>query len=557
MVKEKVILDSVSGDVAPGQFLAIMGPSGAGKTSLLNVLADKYPGKGIRQTSGEVLLNGSNVKDLPYKFITAFVPQEDILIETLTVKETLMFSANLSLKLSKEEKEGRVERALNELGLVTCKDNLIGGIFKRGVSGGEKKRASIGYELITDPAVLFLDEPTTGLDAYTALLLIQLLRRLAKGEQSRTVIATIHQPTSEIYVELDQLSLMSAGKTIYQGGAMEAVAYFTNIGYPCNRNYNPSDHLMNVLCDDSPNFPEPLAERIKTLSELRLKNAEPAQSVENKELKPYPQASAFMKYRTLVWRAAMNYLRAPLLLKSKIMKLTVMGLILCSTFWQLGTDEQSLQDRQGALFMVSILLFMDALFSSLNTFQFNKALFVREYSGRKYNTFTYFSSLVSVYVPLDLVFGIIFVTSIYFIIGFNDHAKNFFKFIGICALLILSGILFGNFVSIVTPTIDISLILVQGVNLPMISCAGLVVNFEDIPDWFFIKYISPFRYSYEAIYKNEYDNLSGMDSDLRDEAVDRMNFQDSFNDAAAYLCAIVGVLLIVNAVFLRVVNRHL
>jgi ABC-type multidrug transport system ATPase subunit len=553
-VKDKVILNCVSGDVLPGQFLAIMGPSGAGKTSMLNVLADKFPGKGIVQTDGVVLLNGKNVKGLPYKFITAFVPQEDILMETLTVRETIEFSANLSLRLNTDEKRARVDTILQDLGLVGCKDNIIGGIFKRGVSGGQKKRASIGYELITDPSVLFLDEPTTGLDAYTALLLVQLLHKLASS-QNRTVVATIHQPTSEIFIELDQLCLMSAGRTVYQGGARAAVEYFENLGYPCKKSYNPSDHLMNVLCDDTGVFTEPLATRIETLAE-HMTRKENTESCVLADVTPYPQASHLAKYQYLVWRTFINYMRAPLLLKSKIIKQFVMGIIVCAVFWQLDNTEQSVQDRNGALFQVSIMLFMDSLFTNLGTFQFNKALFSREYSGRKYNTFTYYCTMLSCFVPLDLFFNFFFVSVTYFIIGFNGHAENFFKFVGITSLLTLSGLFYGNFVSIVTPSLDISLVFVQAVNIPMISCAGLVVNADDIPDWYFIKYFSPFRYAYEAVFRNEYDNLD-MSSELKNGAIDRMNFPDSFNEAAGYLCAIIASLIILNAVLLRVANRHL
>jgi ABC-type multidrug transport system ATPase subunit len=553
-VKDKVILNSVSGDVLPGQFLAIMGPSGAGKTSMLNVLADKFLGKGIAQTTGVVLLNGKNVKELPYKFITAFVPQEDILIETLTVKETIEFSANLSLRLSSDEKQAQVDTILQDLNLVSCQDNTIGGIFKRGVSGGQKKRVSIGYELITDPSVLFLDEPTTGLDAYTALLLVQLLNRLARS-QIRTVIATIHQPTSEIFAKLDQLCLMSAGRTVYQGGALAAVEYFESFGYPCKKNYNPSDHIMKVLCDDTGVFTEPLATRIKTLAEHTALR-ENAQSREFTDVMPYPQATPLAKYRCLMWRSLTNYVRAPLLLKSKIIKLFVMGFLACATFWQLDNDEQSLQDRQGALFQVSMLLYFDSLFTNVGTFQLDKALFIREYSGRKYNTFTYYCSMLSVFVPLDLFFNVFFVAATYFIIGFNNHAENFFKFVGITSLLTLSSLLFSNLASILTPNLEITLLFVQALSIPMVACGGLVVNVQDIPDWFFIKYISPFGYGFEAIYQNEYDNID-MNSALRDQAVDRMNFANSFNEAAAYLCAIVGSMLILNVVLIRVMNRHL
>lgn len=131
------------------------------------------------------------------------------------------------------------------LGLTKCKDTYIGNNLIRGVSGGEKKRTSIGVELLINPSLIYLDEPTTGLDSTTALHLIRLLNGLAKA--GRTVISTIHQPSSEIFLEFDKLMLMVDGNVVYNGGAMDSIAYFRSIGMAVPIHSNPLDHYMKLM----------------------------------------------------------------------------------------------------------------------------------------------------------------------------------------------------------------------------------------------------------------------------------------------------------------------
>eukprot|EP00741_Cyanophora_paradoxa_P023432 tig00021582_g22636.t1 len=212
--QDKPILREVSGDVQPGHLLAIMGPSGGGKTSLLNVLAGRA---GTSKTlTGEILLNG-RPRDKYFKRIAGYVLQDDVLRSTLTVKETLMFAAELRLpeEMGRTAKEKKVMAVIQELGLTKVVDTRIGDALKRGISGGERKRVSIGCELLTSPMILFLDEPTSGLDSTAALTLMQTLLRLAK--HGRTVVTTIHQPRSNIFALFDKLILMSQGRVVYAG----------------------------------------------------------------------------------------------------------------------------------------------------------------------------------------------------------------------------------------------------------------------------------------------------------------------------------------------------
>ncbi|XP_075635929.1 ABC transporter G family member 15-like [Castanea sativa] len=240
------LLDGLSGYAEPGRIMAIMGPSGSGKSTLLDSLAGRLSGKVV--VTGNVLLNGKK-RRLDYG-VLAYVTQEDILLGTLTVRETLTYSANLRLPTSMtiEEVNGIVEGTIIEMGLQECADRLIGNWHLRGISGGEKKRLSIALEILTRPCLLFLDEPTSGLDSASAFFVVQTLRNIA--HDGRTVIASIHQPSSEVFALFDDLFLLSGGQTVYFGPANLAIEFFANAGFPCPSQRNPSDHFLRCINSD-------------------------------------------------------------------------------------------------------------------------------------------------------------------------------------------------------------------------------------------------------------------------------------------------------------------
>jgi ABC-type multidrug transport system ATPase subunit len=211
-VSGKSILSNVNGYVEPGQMLAVMGPSGAGKSSLLDILSRKHK-RGI--ATGSILINGASPTRRQFKRLTGFVDQDDSLMGTLTVRETLTYAALMRLprKMPLKAKQRRVEDVIQELGISKIADSQIGIPGQRGISGGEKRRVSIGKELVTSPSLLFLDEPTSGLDAYNAGVVMDCLKRLAH-EGKRTIIVTIHQPRSNIFKMFDSLMLLSGGQTV-------------------------------------------------------------------------------------------------------------------------------------------------------------------------------------------------------------------------------------------------------------------------------------------------------------------------------------------------------
>ncbi|KAK1932434.1 ABC transporter G family member 9 [Phytophthora citrophthora] len=213
----KVILNNVSGSAKPGELLVIMGPSGAGKSSLLDCISGRNSG-----VEGDILLNGQPWTKAT-KRMASYVMQGDLFYETLTVKEHLLFQARLRMgkTYSKEQYTKRVDEVMEELGLMKCRDTLIGGESLRGISGGERKRLSFATEILTNPSILFADEPTSGLDSFMAETVIKQLQQIARD--GRTVLATIHQPSSEVFAIFDQLYLLSDGSPVYQGKASQSV----------------------------------------------------------------------------------------------------------------------------------------------------------------------------------------------------------------------------------------------------------------------------------------------------------------------------------------------
>ncbi|KAH9317173.1 hypothetical protein KI387_018942 [Taxus chinensis] len=240
------VLHGLTGYAEPGYIMAIMGPSGSGKSTLLDTLAGRLSKNCLQ--SGEVLVNGRK-RTLSYGTV-AYVTQEDTLIGTLTVRESIHYSAHLRLpdKMPREEKMAIVESTIMEMGLQECADTPIGNWHMRGLSGGEKRRVSIAIEILMRPRLLFLDEPTSGLDSASAFFVTQTVRNLARD--GRTVIASIHQPSSEVFALFDYLCLLSGGHTVYFGEASSAHEFFDQAGFPCPPRRNPSDHFIRCINSD-------------------------------------------------------------------------------------------------------------------------------------------------------------------------------------------------------------------------------------------------------------------------------------------------------------------
>ena len=241
----KTILNGISGSASPGEILALMGPSGSGKTSALDVLSGRSS-----YDSGVITLDTEIVTERVMKKMkkrVAYVKQSDLFFEHLTVRDQLTYTAFLRLPSTwkKERKVVEVERIIGVLRLDKCADTPISQI-----SGGEKKRVNIGSELLTDPSIILLDEPTSGLDSTSAVALMQILHNLAKDE-GKTIITSIHQPSSAVFFGFDKLMLLADGNVVYFGTPEGSLEHVKELGLDCPAGYNAADHMMDLLVVDS------------------------------------------------------------------------------------------------------------------------------------------------------------------------------------------------------------------------------------------------------------------------------------------------------------------
>ncbi|KAK2968180.1 hypothetical protein RJ640_018273 [Escallonia rubra] len=243
--KGKHLLRCVTGRVMPGRITAVMGPSGAGKTTFLSALAGKAVGCTM---TGLILINGKAESIRCYKKIIGFVPQDDVVHGNLTVEENLWFSARcrLSADLPKPDRVLIVERVIESLGLQTVRNSIVGTVEKRGISGGQRKRVNVGLEMVMEPSLLILDEPTSGLDSASSQLLLQALRREAL--EGVNICMVVHQPSYTLFKMFDDMILLAKGGLIvYHGSVRNAEEYFAGLGINVPERVNPPDHFIDIL----------------------------------------------------------------------------------------------------------------------------------------------------------------------------------------------------------------------------------------------------------------------------------------------------------------------
>ncbi|KAK8490959.1 hypothetical protein V6N11_041868 [Hibiscus sabdariffa] len=456
--EERDILNGISGAVNPGEVLALMGPSGSGKTTLLNLLG----GRLIQSTvGGSVTYN-----DQPYsKFLKSrigFVTQDDVLFPHLTVKETLTYAARLRLPrvLTKQQKEKRAIDVIYELGLERCQDTMIGGSFVRGVSGGERKRVCIGNEIIINPSLLFLDEPTSGLDSTTALRTIQTLQDIA--EVGKTVITTIHQPSSRLFHKFDKLILLGKGSSLYFGKASEAMVYFSSIGCSPLIAMNPAEFLLDLANGNITGIsvPSELEDKVQMgNSEVETGNGKPppavvheylveayesrvAESEKRKLMAPLPLdeelkskvssskrqwgASWWQQYCILFCRGIrerrhdyFSWLRITQVLSTAI----ILGLL----WWQSDSKTaRGRQDQAGLLFFIAVFWGFFPVFTAIFTFPQERAMLGKERAADMYRLSAYFLARTTSDLPLDLILPVLFLLVVYFMAGLRLSASHFF-----------------------------------------------------------------------------------------------------------------------------------
>ncbi|KAL3619120.1 ABC transporter G member 14 [Castilleja foliolosa] len=442
---QKTILKGITGFVRPGELLAMLGPSGGGKTTLLTALGGRHL-TGI--LSGNITYNNrpfsSNIKRQ-----TGFVTQDDVLYAHLTVFETLLFTALLRLPqtLTKDEKAHHVDEVVSELGLTRCSNNMIGGPFVRGISGGERKRVSIGQEMLINPSLLLLDEPTSGLDSTGAHRIVNILKGLARG--GRTVVTTIHQPSSRIYYMFDKVVVLAQGSPIYYGPGSGAVDYFASIGFATNLTVNPADLLLDLANGIGPDFEHAtdesantqqdpdavreflvsayeinIAERLKTelcISDGNNDNSNEETPKNNAKSGKWC-TSWWHQFKILLLRG-LRERRFEALNKLRIFQVISVAILGGLLWWR--TPPSRIDDHVAMLFFFSVFWGFYPLYYAVFTFPQERRMLIKERSSGMYRLSAYFLARTVSDLPMDLALPTAFTCIFYWMGGLKPDLSAF------------------------------------------------------------------------------------------------------------------------------------
>lgn len=444
--KEKTILNGITGAVCPGEILAMLGPSGSGKTTLLTALGGRLNGK----LTGKTTYNNQPFSG-SIKRRTGFVAQDDVLYPHLTVAETLVFTALLRLPktLTKDEKVVHVERVISELGLNNCRNSMIGGPLLRGISGGEKRRVSIGQEMLINPSLLLLDEPTSGLDSTTALRILNTIKKLASG--GRTVVTTIHQPSSRLYYMFDKVVLLSEGCPIYYGPASAALEYFSSVGFSTSVTVNPADLLLdlaNGIAPDSKHVTEQseaLEHERKTVREslisaydkniaTRLKAEVSSMEVNNfnnntkdactrNQINPEQWCTSWWYQFTVLLQRGVRERRHEAFNRLRIFQVISVAFLAGLLWWH--TPASHLEDRTALLFFFAVFWGFYPLYNAVFTFPQERRMLIKERSSGMYRLSSYFLARTIGDLPLELALPTAFVIILYWMGGLKPDPVTF------------------------------------------------------------------------------------------------------------------------------------
>uniref|UniRef100_A0A673VZ01 ATP-binding cassette, sub-family G (WHITE), member 2a n=1 Tax=Salmo trutta TaxID=8032 RepID=A0A673VZ01_SALTR len=523
----------LSGLMKPG-LNAIMGATGSGKSSFLDVLAARKDPAGL---AGEVLIDGAP-QPANFKCLSGYVVQDDVVMGTLTVRENFRFSAALRLpsSVSQKEKEDKVNRLIKELGLTKVADSRVGTQLIRGISGGERKRTNIGMELIIDPPVLFLDEPTTGLDASTANSVLLLLKRMSS--HGRTIILSIHQPRYSIYRLFDSLTLLVSGKQVYHGPAQSALDYFSNIGYTCEPHNNPADFFLDVINGDSTaiafnrikdaddsdpdrvtssrqNIEDHLVQEYRGSQYYGESKAQLERITMNREYSVKTPSrtityntSFSTQFRWVLKRTFTNLILNPQTSFAQIGVTVFLAVIVGAIFFGVKNDQSGLQNRMGALFFITTNQCFSSV-SSAELFITERKLFIHEYISGYYRVSVYFlCKLLSDIITLRTLPAILFSCVAYFMIGFKATVEAFFLFMLTVALVAYTATAMTMAISADQSVVAIANIFMTIAFVFMMIFSGLLVNLPSIVEWLaWFQYLSIPRYGLTALQINEFVGL--------------------------------------------------
>lgn len=482
------ILKDVSLTAYPSQILAIVGPSGAGKSTLLDILAAR-----TSPTSGTILLNSTSFNPSVYRKLSAYVPQHDACLPLLTVRETFAFAARLLHPKSSETISNIVDSILAELGLTHLTHARL--VARRGLSGGERRRVSIGLSLLHDPAVLLLDEPTSGLDSSSAFNVMQTLRSITNSRH-RTVILSIHQPSFKILSTIDKILLLSKGSVVHHGTLSSLEDFLLSKGFTLPQQLNALEYAMEILnqlnSEPTSSDPAPADEPISISDKNIITRAVKYRSSRLQEI-----LILYERFWKIIFRTRQ-------LLVANTLQALGVGLVLGTVYINVGFGKSGIEKRLG-LFAFTLTFLLSSTTETLPIFINERPILIRETSSGLYRLSSYLAANTLVFLPYLLAVAIIYSVSVYFLVGLCATWQAFSYFVLVIWLIVLMANSFVLFLSSVAPNYIAGTSLLTVILAGFFLFSGYFISKESVPKvWLVMHYLSMYKYALDALLINEY-----------------------------------------------------
>ncbi|XP_033153719.1 ABC transporter G family member 2 [Drosophila mauritiana] len=502
------IINDACGVFKSGRLTAILGPSGAGKSTLLNVLA----GFKLQGVTGQFLLNGRPRDIMSFRKMSAYIAQNFVMLNLLTVEETLRVSANLKMPSSTaaQEKQKIIDDIIDILQLQACRRTLV-----KNLSGGEHKRLSIGIELVTNPPIMFFDEPTSGLDCVGSYQVICHLQRLA--HDGRIVVCVVHQPGSRLFQLFDDVLVLAHGEVLYAGEQREMLPTFSQSGHICPQYYNPADFALEVCSQSSTTERcESLITRNKMMHStasnvVKLHVDEETalidvhkDALDLSHLRGKEQVGFWTQLSVLLRRHLRSMSRDMFAVQMRLVMHVVVALLLGVVYWQIGGDAQKIVSNVSCLFFVILFVFAGNAMPSILLCMQDSAVFIREYYNGWYSLGAYYLSKVLADLPLQLTCPTMFISIGYFMTGQPPEFQRF----AMCWALCVMTAFIGHFIGVIAGslfTMQLAIFLVPSATIPFLLFSGFFIRLNEL-SWFLrpICDVSFFRYIFEGLMRAIY-----------------------------------------------------
>ncbi|EQC38197.1 hypothetical protein SDRG_04625 [Saprolegnia diclina VS20] len=505
----KTILKNIHGHVSPGQLTAIMGPSGSGKTTLLDILADRVSSGTIE---GNIEVNGHTRHSSSFRKMATYVAQEDSLLGSFTVLETLRFAAKISLQDAHAVQEERVQAAISDMGLTSCANTRVGDLFFKGISGGQKRRLSIAIALLTNPSILLLDEPTSGLDSASTYHIMKYIAKLCAA--GRTVVCTIHQPSAEVYNMFSTVSILVEGSTVFYGSPAAALTHFESLNYPCPLYTNPAEYFVSLVNTDFeghadvPAFVKSYASSELCNGIVRAIEADRHAASTLLPKKVLSQgASGLTQWMVLMHRNTLDNIRNPGIYWVRLFMYIMLSFMVGTMYLHTNTDLTK-EDLLPMLFYVqAFLVFMSV--AVLPFFIEQRAVFVRERANQGLHVGSYvFANLLAALPGIALI-SILSTTLVVLLADLNGFGYFFLNlFLSLVAAESLMCV-----IAAAVPHYIIGIALGAGLFGMFMLCEGFMVPKHAIPDyWIWAYYMAFHTYSFESFVYTHFNPMQATDA---------------------------------------------